>query len=116
MKNVSDKNEDIAGAPILAAFEFRHPTWFDDSIYGLLSDHQATLVSGDLDEAVKDPPLIRTADFAYLRLRKTEYTEEELQSWANRLSGLGVSDVFAYFKHEQLGPALATDLRRRLGG
>lgn len=96
------------------AFEFRHPTWFTDQIYQVLSDHGAALVSGDLDDAEKDPPLIRSADFAYLRLRKTHYEKGELVFWADRLRELGVRDVFAYFKHEELGPALAEDLRQLL--
>lgn len=97
-------------APYLPAFEFRHPSWFDEKIYQSLNDGGAALVSGDLDESEKDPPLVRTTDFSYLRLRKTNYAPGELQAWATRLVALGVHDVFAYFKHEVIGPELAVEL------
>jgi uncharacterized protein YecE (DUF72 family) len=47
----------------------------------------------------------------FLRLRKTEYSDEELAAWSRRVAGpleRGV-DVFAYFKHEEkgAGPILA---------
>ena len=54
---------------------------------------------------------MKTADFTYLRLRKTEYASGELETWAERLGDLGVSAVFAYFKHEELGPELAAELQ-----
>lgn len=106
---------DISGVPLLAAFEFRHKSWFSDEVFALLENHGATLVSGDLDESEKDPPLVRTAPFAYLRLRKTtEYTEQELDSWAARLRALKIEQLFAYFKHEEAGPRFAQRLREKL--
>jgi uncharacterized protein YecE (DUF72 family) len=40
-----------------------------------------------------------------LRLRKTEYSDEELRGWADRIAPALASgaDVFCYFKHEDLG-------------
>ena len=32
-----------------AAFEFRHPSWFDDEVFGLLRDHRASLCIADAD-------------------------------------------------------------------
>jgi uncharacterized protein YecE (DUF72 family) len=97
---------------VRAAFEFRHPSWFDDATYEALSARGAALVGGDLDEAERSPPLVRTADFTYLRLRRESesYTSAELEEWAGRLRGLGVSEAFVYFKHEVLGPSLAKQL------
>ena len=50
----------------------------------------------------------------YLRLRKTEYTDEELRAWADRISPALASgaDVFCYFKHEEdaAGPKMAKRL------
>lgn len=100
--------------PYLPAFEFRHPSWFEDGIYQALSDAGAALVSGDLDEAEKDPPLVRTAEFVYLRLRKTDYPEGSLERWTERLLALGVHDIYAYFKHEAIGPDLAAQLEELL--
>jgi len=97
-----------SGVAVLPALEFRHASWFDDEIYGILEKHGAALVSGDLDDTKKDPPLVRTAPFAYLRLRKTdEYTEEQLENWTRRLEQVGVERAFAYFKHEEQGPQFA---------
>lgn len=106
---------DIQGVPLLPAFEFRHKSWFTDEIFALLEKQGATMVSGDLDESAKDPPLVRTAPFAYLRLRKTtEYTEEELDSWAARIRALKIEQIFAYFKHEEAGPDFAQRLEQKL--
>ena len=102
------------GAAFLPAFEFRHPSWFEDPVYAVLEKAQAALVSGDLDEGEKDPPLVKTADHAYLRLRKTSYEPGEVEAWAEKVRALGVGAVYAYFKHEELGPALAQELQSLL--
>lgn len=93
------------------AFEFRHKSWWGDDTYQLLAQKNACLVGGDLDDADKDPPLIRSARHCYLRLRKTNYEAAELESWATRLLSLGVEEAFVYFKHEEIGPQLAVTLR-----
>jgi uncharacterized protein YecE (DUF72 family) len=116
-REVFEKAREAHAAPEVAylpSFEFRHPSWFDDEIYRCLSDEHAALVSGDLDESEKDPPLVRTADFSYLRLRKTKYEPGDLEAWAERLVGLGVREIFAYFKHEEIGPELAAELEALL--
>jgi uncharacterized protein YecE (DUF72 family) len=100
---------------VRAAFEFRHPSWFDDETYRALEAGGAALVGGDVDEDGKSLPLVRTADFVYLRLRRTSYEPGDLEDWARRVRELGAQDVFAYFKHEQLGPELAVRLQGLLG-
>jgi len=99
-----------AGTQLRLAFEFRHKSWWVDEIYHILAAHHACLVSGDLDEAEKDPPLVKTGSHIYLRLRKTNYEPGDLENWASRLLALGVDESFVYFKHEVLGPKLAADL------
>lgn len=101
-------------APLLAAFEFRHRSWFCDSVYEVLAQRGCALVGGDQDEEGKDPPLVRTAAFSYLRLRKTHYQSAELSAWARRLRDAGFEQNFAYFKHEELGPKLARRLQNLL--
>ena len=93
-----------------AAFEFRHPSWFDDAVYSQLREHRAALVGGDLDEAHKNPPFEPTADWGYLRLRRSEYSDEDVRDWARRLVDSGVEQWYVYFKHEEQGPALARQL------
>ena len=62
----------------------------------------------------QDPPLVKTAGHCYLRLRKTDYSPGEVEAWAGRIRALGVDSVYAYFKHEELGPALAKQLQTLL--
>jgi uncharacterized protein YecE (DUF72 family) len=99
------------------AFEFRHPSWFAEEFVSLLADAGCALVGGDVDEAERSPPLLPTTSFVYLRLRRTEYAEGELEGWAERIARLpGIQDSFVYFKHEQSAPGLALRLAGLLGG
>jgi uncharacterized protein YecE (DUF72 family) len=98
------------------AFEFRHPTWYCDEVFEALRQNGAALVLGDDDE-LESPPLVRTASFGYVRLRKNApYSERALDDWAEKLSRLGFDGLFAYFKHEVQGPAQALALSARFLG
>jgi uncharacterized protein YecE (DUF72 family) len=92
------------------AFEFRHETWFDDEVYGILRDHDAALCVADTDE-VTDPGSLQmsTASWGYLRLRRTEYGDGEIERWAERVKQQPWSSAFVFFKHEDegKGPAFA---------
>ena len=91
----------------LIAFEFRHTSWFTEETYQVLSDHSIAVCSGDLDKLDRAPPLVETADYGYLRLRRSAYSDDDLDEWAQRLQRHAFHRVFGYFKHESLGPALA---------
>lgn len=52
-----------------AAFEFRHASWFDDEVFALLREHRAALCIADA-EGDLDVPVVATADWGYLRLRR----------------------------------------------
>jgi uncharacterized protein YecE (DUF72 family) len=97
-----------AGARI--AFEFRHPSWFDDEIFGLLSERSAALCGGDSDMGDRSPPLVATADFGYLRLRAATYDAAAIRSWSERIQAQPWKAAFVYFKHEVFGPAYALHL------
>src|SRR5262249_16683063 len=43
-----------------AAFEFRHPSWFDDEVFGLLRDHQAALCIAEAENDL-EVPFVATA-------------------------------------------------------
>ena len=91
---------------VRCAFEFRHPSWFDESTYSALRQHQAALCVADVDE--RDPPaLVATANFTYLRLRRQDYTPAELATWATALAQQPFEQAFVFFKHEVRAPALA---------
>ena len=57
-----------------AAFEFRHPSWFDDASYSALADRNCALCLADSGEE-GDAPRVATADWGYLRLRREAYDE-----------------------------------------
>lgn len=95
--------------------EFRHTSWFVDETYRLLEGAGAALCGGDGDDEGRvPPPLVKTAPFAYVRLRNDAYSDQELADWAEKLRTLGADDLFVYFKHEITGPGLAERLQARL--
>ncbi len=93
-----------------AAFEFRHPSWFGDEVYELLSGHgAAALVVSDTGKQEAPPPLVATSDWGYLRLRRTDYSTADLESWGGRIRQQPWQEAFVFFKHEEIsgGPELA---------
>lgn len=101
-----------------AAFEFRHPSWFDDELYALLAQHHVALCIADSEKL--STPVQITASYAYFRLRDEGYQPADIERWAEVISTRagGCSDVFVYFKHEECGkgPAFARLLQQALGG
>jgi uncharacterized protein YecE (DUF72 family) len=84
------------------AFEFRHSSWFDDEVFGLLYNHRAALCVADAEGDLK-VPVVATADWGYLRLRRPEYCDAELQRWMRRVQGQDWRSAFVFFKHEDEG-------------
>jgi uncharacterized protein YecE (DUF72 family) len=94
----------------LLAVEFRHESWQNDEVYGLLSQHGAALGIIERDDPdAPPPPTIITGSFAYMRLRKGDYSSAELERWAKWILSQTV-DVFCYLKHDDRAPVLATEL------
>lgn len=91
-----------------AAFEFRHPTWFDDDVLDLLRRTNRPLVVSDTDD-MPTTHIDKTADWGYLRLRRVNYSEENLKEWAARIGNQSWKETFVFFKHEDegTGPKLA---------
>ena len=91
-----------------AAFEFRHETWFDEEIFQLLKKHNVALCIAEADDELK-VPVVATAKWGYLRLRKEKYSEAELKTWIKRVQKQIWSDAFVYFRHEDTakGPKFA---------
>jgi uncharacterized protein YecE (DUF72 family) len=85
-----------------AAFEFRHPSWFDDEVFGLLRDHRAALCVADADDDL-EVPFVATTDWGYLRLRRPDYGDPELKEWVKRVQEQAWGDAFVFFKHEDEG-------------
>jgi uncharacterized protein YecE (DUF72 family) len=85
-----------------AAFEFRHQSWFDDEVFGLLRDHQAALCIAEAEDNL-EIPFVATADWGYLRLRLPDYGDAELKTWLNKVREQTWRDAFVFFKHEDEG-------------
>jgi len=102
---------------VCAAFEFRHPSWFDDEVFERLRGRNLALCVSDSEKL--SAPVKVTADYAYFRLRDEGYGPDDIVSWAEtiRTETSGCKDVFVYFKHEEegKGPEFAQLLMRHLG-
>jgi len=84
------------------AFEFRHQTWFDEEVFGILREHQAVLCLAEAENEL-EIPFVSTADWGYLRLRRPDYGDAELKSWGKRVAEQKWRDAFIFFKHEDEG-------------
>ena len=101
---------------IETAFEFRHDSWFTPDVYSLLRKHKTALCIHDADDHTT--PLELTAAFTYVRLRRSEYTEQLRQEWQDRIRGWAEAgtEVFAYIKHEDnpKAPLIALEFAKDL--
>ena len=103
-------------------FEFRNASWFAESVFRILHNHNADFCIFDMPELTT--PLATTADFAYLRfhgsrgLYSSSYSDEELADWAGKIAGLAraVQAVYVYFNNDNAAFAVANarTLRRYL--
>ena len=99
--------------PGSSAFEFRNPSWHTDEVHALLRARDCALVLSETDD--ESPEIVSTAPWGYLRLRKTEYGEDELVRWQKRLDEQNWDRAFVFFKHEDAGtgPRLAGEFAGR---
>ncbi|HLK54443.1 MAG TPA: DUF72 domain-containing protein [Candidatus Angelobacter sp.] len=82
------------------AFEFRHLSWFNDSVYDILRQKNAALCWAESEKITT--PHVSTANFLYYRFRVPGYSQDQLQRIAGELIAEGKDkDVFAFFKHEE---------------
>jgi uncharacterized protein YecE (DUF72 family) len=98
--------------PARVAFEFRHASWFDDEVFDTLRTHKVALCVSDTGE---EPvaPLVPTADWGYLRLRREDFDDQLLREWAQRIREQPWTEAFVFVKHEEegKGPKFAARLR-----
>jgi uncharacterized protein YecE (DUF72 family) len=92
------------------AFEFRHESWFAEEVYDLLRKHKTTLGVVEKEEG-EGPDTSRevTGSFVYMRLRKGDYTKDEMLDWARWIRSQSVP-VYCYLKHDERAPILANEL------
>ena len=116
------KRDDTKLAAFLAAWprdlpltvELRDSSWqVDETVSALAAAGAALCASEDPDDEVP-PTLRRTAPFLYLRLRRHDYTPDEVATWADRLAPFLAAgdDAFVFFRHDEVGrgPELALEL------
>jgi uncharacterized protein YecE (DUF72 family) len=96
---------------VRAAFEFRHPSWFEDDVFECLTLAGAALCVADgakegMPSAIDLPA---TGPWGYYRLRQASYSDADLAHWLARMHELRLDDCFVFFKHEDeaAGPRLA---------
>ena len=99
-------------------FEFREPSWYVEDVYALLRLHGVALV---IPDSPKYPFRVveLTADWTFVRFhqgsrgRRGNYSDRELEKWAERIAGWRDSgnDVYAYFNNDWEGFAVKNGLR-----
>jgi uncharacterized protein YecE (DUF72 family) len=111
------------------AIEVRHRSWFDRSVYKLLSDNKICLAWSQLD-TIQTPPEL-TSDFLYLRFIGDRSIDEkdfgriqkdrlkELAKWSEEVKKLkdkaNYAIVAANNHYAGFGPATANSFRKMLG-
>lgn len=109
-----------ASRPLKLAFEFRHQSWFQDSVVELCKEAGVALVIAD-SSRYPQAPLRATASFVYLRfhgpgaLFSSSYEDPMLRVWAERiLRWLAEGhEVYAYFNNDANGCAVHNARRLR---
>jgi uncharacterized protein YecE (DUF72 family) len=97
------------------AVEFRSEGWLNDETYAVLAHRRVALCVADSETLAT--PLVPTAPFGYLRLRREDYAAGDVDAWAERIRAThGWKRAYVYFKHEDgaRGTALARALMERL--
>ena len=93
------------------AFEFRHPSWYDQAVFDALAAHDVALCISDHHHA--PAPWRLTASWAYVRGHGPggyyvgRYPDRTLRSWAERITAWRAEgrDVVCYFDNDPAGAA-----------
>jgi uncharacterized protein YecE (DUF72 family) len=99
---------DLVPSHVRVALEFRHQSWYEQDVYDALSVHNAALCVSETDEEAS--PAVRTSDWGYLRLRRSDYDDPALSRWNEQIERQGWQRAYVFFKHEDeaRGPVFAT--------
>lgn len=100
---------------LMAAFEFRDPAWFEDDVLAALGEGGCALCIAESDTLAA--PIATPARYAYLRLRRGEYGDADLERWADQIAAMQrtCDDIYVYLKHASTAPALAEKLTALVG-
>jgi uncharacterized protein YecE (DUF72 family) len=83
------------------AFEFRHTSWLAEPVYEALRERNISLCVAESEKL--EVPEVITADFVYYRLRKPDYSGEDVAAIGVRARDLLSTgrDLYLMFKHEE---------------
>jgi uncharacterized protein YecE (DUF72 family) len=114
-KDVPRLAEFLEKAPkgVRIAFEFRHESWFDDEVWATLRRHAASLCVAEGEKL--ETPMVATAEWGYVRLRRDEYTDTVIAEWAEKILAQPWKEAFVFLKHDEGdAPSVAKRLIGRL--
>jgi uncharacterized protein YecE (DUF72 family) len=98
------------------AMEFRHESWLEAR--DILAENGVAWCLAETDGTEVDRYKVPSEPFAYLRLRREEYSDEDIRAWADAIRSMldAGRDVYAFFKHEEgaAAPSYAEHLARLL--
>ncbi len=98
---------------IACSFEFRSPSWLAGEVLDLLRERECSLCIADTEENPAGE-IVSTAPWGYLRLRRSDYTDDDLLQWKERILSQTWKRAFVFFKHEEeaRGPEMAMRFRK----
>jgi uncharacterized protein YecE (DUF72 family) len=85
---------------VSCAFDFRSPTWLEESIPDLLrvKGRHSWCVEDTDENPVQE--IITTTTWGYLRMRRSDYRDADLTQWAEMILSQKWERAFVFFKHE----------------
>lgn len=101
----------VLDSEVPQAIEFRHESWLCPPVLSLLEDYGIAFCIVSCPDF--EPLIEVTASFAYIRWHgrkewyRSQYTQEELAAWADRIRALQVETVYGYFNNDARGYAPA---------
>jgi len=82
------------------AFQLQHESWRNEEVFAMLRERNYAVCNVDTDDS-QLYKLTSTADFGYLRLRKTVYTDDDLKRIHMIILEQSWTHAFIFFKHEK---------------
>ncbi len=92
---------ELVPAGVRIALEATDPSFHHEELYALLRERNAALCV--VDDPKREAPLVATASWGYLRLRRVTYRKPALSEWAEKVRAQGWSEAWTFFKHEDKG-------------
>jgi len=78
--------------------EVKNLAWLGDPLLRALSTAGVALCVTDAEE--RETPLVATAAFGYLRLRRASYDDASLARWSARIAAQPWREAVVFFRHE----------------